>query len=90
MNSMAYDAALEIFGLVAGAITSMGFIPQLIRGYRTKKLVDVSFYMPIVLAIGMILWFIYGFLQNALAIMIANTIGVGSCLILLYMKKVYS
>jgi uncharacterized protein with PQ loop repeat len=29
-------------GLVAGAVTSMGFIPQLIRGYRTKELDDVS------------------------------------------------
>jgi len=87
---MSYDATLELFGLIAGAITSMGFIPQLIRGYRTKKLVDVSYYMPIVLAIGMTLWFLYGLLQEALAIMIANTIGVGSCLILLYMKKRYA
>ena len=47
------DAALEFFGLVAGAITSLGFIPQLVRGYRTKKLEDVSYYMPIVLAFGM-------------------------------------
>ena len=36
------DTAVEILGLTAGAVTSMGFIPQLIRGYRTKKLDDVS------------------------------------------------
>jgi len=81
---------LEIFGLIAGAITSLGFIPQLIRGYRTKKLDDISYFMPFVLAIGMTLWFIYGFLKNANAVMIANTFGVICCLILIIMKKKYS
>ena len=83
-------AALEFFGLIAGAITSMGFIPQLIRGYRTKKLEDVSYYMPGLLAVGMTLWLIYGYLIGALAVMIANTFGVGCCLLLIIMKKMYS
>lgn len=87
---MGYDATIEIFGLIAGAITSIGFIPQLIRGYRTKKLDDVSFFMPVILAIGMTLWFIYGLLQGALAVIVANTFGVGSCLTLLIMKHMYS
>lgn len=84
------DFTLEIFGLVAGAVTSMGFIPQLARGYRTKKLEDVSFYMPAVLAVGMTMWFIYGFLIEALAVMIANAFGITCCIILIIMKKMYS
>ena len=68
----------------------MGFIPQLIRGYKTKKLDDISYFMPIVLAFGMTLWFIYGLLQEALAVMIANVFGVGCCLILISMKKIYA
>ncbi len=87
---MTYDTTIELFGLLAGAITSMGFIPQLIRGYRTKKLDDVSYYMPVVLIIGMTMWFIYGLLQQALAVIIANSFGVGSCLALLIMKGKYS
>lgn len=87
---MSYNATIELFGLIAGAVTSMGFIPQLIRGYRTKKLEDVSYYMPIVLAIGMSMWFVYGLLQQALAVIIANSVGVGSCLALLIMKVKYS
>ena len=87
---MAFNITIELFGLIAGAITSMGFIPQLIRGYKTKKLDDVSSFMPIILAIGMTLWFIYGLIQGALAVMVANTFGVGSCLTLLIMKHMYS
>ena len=84
------DSTLELFGLIAGAITSMGFIPQLIRGYKTKKLEDISYFMPIVLAIGMTMWFVYGFLLDAIAVMIANLFGVTCCLILITMKKRYS
>ena len=84
------DFSLELFGLIAGAITSMGFIPQLIRGYRTKKLEDISYYMFAILAVGMTLWFIYGFLIEALAVMLANAFGVSCCFILIIMKKMYS
>jgi MtN3 and saliva related transmembrane protein len=82
--------SIEIFGLCAGAITSMGFIPQLIKGYKTKKLNDISYLMPSVLAFGMTLWTIYGILLASLAIIIANLFGVSCCMLLLAMKKVYS
>ena len=84
------DFALELFGLTAGVVTSLGFIPQLVKGYKTKKLEDVSYYMPAVLAVGMTMWFIYGFLIEALAVMLANTFGVTCCVILIIMKKMYS
>jgi uncharacterized protein with PQ loop repeat len=78
---------LEILGLIAGSVTSIGFIPQLIKGYMTKKLEDVSYFMPIVLTIGMLIWFIYGFLLNAIAIMAANIFGASCCITLIIMKK---
>jgi MtN3 and saliva related transmembrane protein len=81
---------LELLGLIAGAITSIGFIPQIIRGYRTKKLDDVSYYMPAILVIGMLLWFIFGVFFNSIAIMVANAFGVGCNLTLIIMKKKYS
>jgi MtN3 and saliva related transmembrane protein len=83
------STAIEIMGLIAGAVTSIGFIPQLIKGYMTKKLDDVSYFMPIVLAFGMTLWFIYGFFLNALAIMVANTFGASCCIVLIIMKNRY-
>ena len=81
---------LEVFGLIAGAVTSMGYLPQLYKGYKTKKLEDVSYYMPAILAIGMILWLIYGIFIEALAVIIANIFGVSCSILLIIMKKVYS
>ena len=83
------ELLVEILGLIAGTVTSIGFVPQLIKGYKTKKLEDVSYYMPGILAIGMFLWFIYGIVIAALAVMIANAFGIFCCLILIFMKKKY-
>jgi len=79
-----------ILGLLAGGITSAGFIPQLVRGFRTKKLDDVSYYMPLVLIIGMSLWLFYGMMRRDLSIVVANVVGVSCNAILLIMKKVYN
>jgi MtN3 and saliva related transmembrane protein len=77
-------------GFAAGTVTSFGFIPQLIRGYRTKHLNDISYWMPLVLVFGLSLWLVYGFLRDDIAIIGANTFGVGCNLLLILMKKWYS
>jgi len=84
------DILLEILGIIAGTITSIGFIPQLIKGYKTKKLNDVSYFMPVILASGMMLWFMYGFLLNSIAVMAANFFGIICNITLLILKKTYS
>ena len=78
-----------VLGFTAGAVTSVGFIPQLIRGYRNKKLHDVSYWMPVVLTSGMSLWLIYGVLRDDIAIIVANSFGVICNILLLLMKKLY-
>ncbi len=77
-------------GFAAGTVTSIGFIPQLIRGYQTKKLHDVSYWMPLVLASGMLLWLLYGFFRNDIVIIVANSFGVSCNVLLITMKKWYS
>jgi len=84
------STTIEILGLIAGAITSIGYLPQIYKGYKTKKLNDVSYYMPGILALGMILWLIYGIILNAIAVIIANIFGVTCSLLLITLKKRYS
>ena len=80
----------DMLGLLAGAVTSMGFVPQLIRGFTTKKLDDVSYFMPVILAVGMSMWLAYGLLIESFSVVVANGFGIGCCLLLISMKKLYS
>ena len=77
-------------GFASGIITSVGFLPQLMKGYRTKHLTDVSYWMPAVIATGMTLWLIYGVLRGDIAIIGANAFGVGCNILLILMKKWYA
>jgi len=81
---------LSILGLVAGAIVLFGFIPQIYKGHKTKKLSDLSYYMLALLAFGMFLWVVYGILRNDIAIILTNIIGVTLNLTLIFMKFYYS
>lgn len=73
----------------AGAMTSTGFIPQIIKGYRTRKLDDVSAIMPAILGTGMFLWLIYGLAREDTAIIAANIVGVTLTTVLVLMKLGY-
>ena len=86
---MATDQLLWL-GLAAGTITSIGFLPQIVKGYTTKHLQDVSYWMPAVIAVGMALWLTYGLLRDDIAIIAANAFGVGCNLLLIFMKKWYA
>jgi MtN3 and saliva related transmembrane protein len=62
-------------GLVAGLLTTAGFVPQLVKGFRTKSMDDVSLVMPILLATGMALWLGYGVLIKSWPIIFWNAIA---------------
>ncbi|RDJ30932.1 MAG: hypothetical protein DWQ18_05035 [Crenarchaeota archaeon] len=54
------DFSLTIIVIAAGVLILSGWVEQIIRGYRTKSLKDVSPYLMILIAIGALLWLIYG------------------------------
>ncbi|HEY8110805.1 MAG TPA: SemiSWEET family transporter [Candidatus Nitrosotenuis sp.] len=49
-----------ILGTVASVMVTVGWIPQIIRGYKTKSLSDVSYYLMILISSGSVLWIFYG------------------------------
>ncbi len=79
-----------VLGLIAGALTTSGYIPQIVKGYRTKKMHDVSILMISILCVGMFLWIVYGYLVNDTALLISNIIGTTFLAILVAMKFHYT
>jgi MtN3 and saliva related transmembrane protein len=76
-------------GLVAGALTSSGYLPQILKGYATKKMGDVSLLMPTILGLGMFLWLLYGVHERDLPIIVANVAGCTFTATLVVMKLRY-
>jgi MtN3 and saliva related transmembrane protein len=74
-----------VLGLLAGMLTTVGFIPQIVKGYRTKQMNDVSLTMPILLSVGMALWFFYGVILEDAPIMIWNLIALVLNLTVIYL-----
>jgi MtN3 and saliva related transmembrane protein len=84
--------AWTVLGLFAGMLTTVGFVPQIVKGYRTKRMNDVSLTMPMLLSMGMTLWFCYGVILGDIPIMLWNLIALGLnisvvFLIIRYRKK---
>ena len=59
----------EILGFIAAALTSFGFLPQVIKIKQTKSVTDISLLALVQFSIGVSLWIIYGVhLKNAVII----------------------
>jgi len=84
------DDPWMLIGLVAGALTTAGYIPQIIKGYRTKRLEDISYLLLFMLLIGMGLWLLYGLLNWSMPLIIANTAAVMLVFTLIIMKHRYA
>lgn len=66
--------AVTILGLVAAALTTAAFLPQLLKTWRTKSAKDVSLWMLITFSIGVFLWLIYGLCIQSVPVILANLI----------------
>jgi len=61
-------------GSLAGILTSVSFVPQVVKTWRSKSAKDISSVMMIVLASGVFLWFVYGIYRNDVPIIAANLV----------------
>ncbi|OSQ38784.1 SemiSWEET transporter [Thalassospira mesophila] len=61
-----------VLGLLAGSLTTLAFLPQVIRTWRTRSTADISLGMFLVLCAGIALWFVYGVLNGDWPVIIAN------------------
>ena len=86
MNSM----DIEFFGYFAAILTTLAFLPQLIKTLKTKKAEDVSLVTLILFICGVCFWIIYGYKISSFPILIANIITFMLNLFILISKVYYS
>lgn len=79
----------EIIGYVAGGITSLTFLPQVVKTWKQKSAKDVSLLMFIIAIVNEILWIFYGVLENLWVIILTNIIMLVMSLIMVGLKLRY-
>ena len=61
-------------GIVAGSLTTLSFLPQVIKVWRSRSTHDLSTGMFVTFALGVLLWLIYGILQSDTPVIVANAV----------------
>ena len=82
-------AWVDIIGTIAGILVMSSSIPQIMKAYKTKKMSDLSIYLMSLIASGLFLWVIYGFIKSDPVIIGANAAGLALNVSLLVMKLRY-
>ncbi|WP_043831280.1 SemiSWEET family sugar transporter [Muricoccus aerilatus] len=63
---------VEWLGVVAGILTTIAFVPQVLRTHRTRSASDLSMPMLMLFTTGVGLWLAYGLLIGSNGIIMAN------------------
>ena len=83
------EITMGVIGIVAGILILSGWVPQIVSGYKTKRLNDVSAYLMILIFAGAALWLVYGIALDDVYIMGVNLAAMVLTMILLSMKLKY-
>ena len=77
---------IEILGMAAGTISSVTFLPQVIKTWQTKSAKDISLWMFLLVTLSVIMWLVYGILKESIPIIYTNSAVLLMSLIMLYFK----
>lgn len=80
---------ISIIGLLAGALTTISFLPQVIKTWKSKSAKDLSLVMFLSFCSGVALWLVYGILVNDIPIIVANAFTLILSGTILYFKFTY-
>ncbi len=82
---MSHDT-ITFVGFVAGTLTTLSFVPQVLHTARTRRCDDLSYGMLLAFAAGVFLWLLYGIWLHAMPIIVANAITLALIVAILVMK----
>ena len=79
---------ITVLGLLAGALTTISFLPQVIKTWTSRSTKDISLGMFLTFCSGVVLWIIYGIAVRDLPVIATNlaTLILASTILLLKLK----
>ncbi len=77
---------IQVLGLTAGSCTTIAFLPQVIKTWKSRSAKDLSLGMFSFFCFGVLLWLIYGIFQNDVPVIAANLLTLMLASTLLFFK----
>ena len=81
---------VEILGYSAGFITSLTFLPQVLKTWKEKSAKDISLLMFVIAAINEVMWIAYGILKDDWVIISTNVVVLIMSCIMIFLKLRYN
>jgi MtN3 and saliva related transmembrane protein len=81
---------IDLLGLSAGSLTTLSFVPQVIKTWRSKSADDISTGMFAIFSVGLVMWLIYGLYLQSLPIIVSNMVTLVLTVVILILKYRYS
>lgn len=79
----------NLLGLVAGTLTTVAFVPQVVKTWRSRSAGDISLAMFALFGLGVFLWLLYGVRIGSLPIVLANGITLALAAVIVFFKLRY-
>jgi MtN3 and saliva related transmembrane protein len=80
---------IDVLGMVAATLSTLSFLPQVIKVWQTRSTKDLSMVTLIALNLGIFLWLIYGLLINKAPVILSNVVTLFLTLTMLFFKLKY-
>lgn len=76
----------NIIGYISAVCTTIAYVPQVLKVYKTKSTRDISLGMFLLMSAGITGWLVYGILLNKMPIIAANFISLLLTLYIFWVK----
>ncbi len=64
----------DLIGFLAGTLTTLAFLPQVVKTWKSRSAHDLSLSMFAIFCTGVAMWLIYGLMTMAWPVIIANAL----------------
>lgn len=79
-------SSVDLVGYCAATLTTISFVPQLLRVIKLRSARDVSLGMFLIFTVGTFLWLVYGWLGRSVPVTCANAVTFALSLAILVLK----
>ena len=80
---------IQLAGHVGAFLSSVTFIPQVYRVWKTKSANDLSMTMMVIVFISTVIWLVYGVALMLWPVILANSVIAVPSLMLIYFKLTF-